>query len=87
MVDKELSKIIVSSNDFERIKKVITSVIIRSLDNTSALALSIVDSILKGEYEFDVIASLSKLNYNDLLKIIDKLDFSNHSFVLMLPKE
>ena len=87
MVDKELSKIIVSSNDFERIKKVITSVIIRSLDNTSALASSIVDSILKREYEFDVIASLSKLNYNDLLKIIDKLDFSNHSFVLMLPKE
>lgn len=86
-VDYELSHINISANDFQRIKKVFTSIVIRSLDNINALASTIVVSALKEENDFEQLEILNKLNYDDLQKVIKELDFTNHSFVLMLPKE
>ncbi len=86
-VDKTLENISISEEDFERIKKIWISIVIRSLDNKESLAYSIVDDIIRDNQVYDQLELISKLNYQDLLKIIRKLDFSNKSFILMVPKD
>ena len=86
-VDKTLSDITISREDFERVKKIWISVVIRSLDNKENLAYSIIDDIIRDNDICDQIGLINKLEYNELLEIIKKLDLSNKSFVLMLPKE
>ena len=86
-VDKTINNIIISEEDFIRIKKIWLSIIIRSLDSKEALAHSIVEDIIKDGKLTDQEKLISKINYNDLLKLISKLDLSNSSFVLMVPKE
>lgn len=86
-VDKTLEDIVISQEDFERIKKIWISVVIRSLDNKEHLAYSIVDDIIKDGNIYDQLELINSLKYTDLLKIIDKLDLSNKSFILMIPKD
>ena len=85
-VDNALNNIDISEDDLERIKKIWISVIIRSLDNKEALAYSVVDDIIKDGEIYDQEKIINMINYNDLQKMISKLDLSNKSFVLMLPK-
>ncbi len=85
-VDETLKKAIISIDDFERIKKIWISVVIRSLDNKENLSYSIVDDIIKDGKVSDQLDLINKLDYNELQEIIYKLDLSNKSFVLMLPK-
>ena len=86
-VDNTLKKIDIPEEDFERIRKIWISVVIRSLDNKEHLAYSIVDDIIKDGIVSDQYELITKLEYNELLKIINKLDLNNKSFVLMIPKE
>ena len=86
-VDNTLKKIDIPEEDFERIRKIWISVVIRSLDNKEHLAYSIVDDIIKDGIVSDQYELITKLEYNELLKIINKLDLDNKSFVLMIPKE
>ena len=86
-VDKTIKKISFSEDDFLRIKKVWISILIRSLDNKEALAYSVIDDIIKGDKIEDQYELINKMNYQELLKVIEKLDFSNKSFILMIPKE
>jgi len=86
-VDKVLKNINIIEEDFERIKKIWLSVVIRSLDNKENLAYSIVDDIIKDGEVLDQLELINNLNYHELLALINKLDLSNKSFVLMLPKE
>lgn len=86
-VDNTLKNISISKEDFERIKKIWISVVIRSLDNKENLAYSIVDDIIKDGMVYDQLELISKLDYYELLEIINKLDLTNKSFVLMLPKK
>ena len=86
-VDKTLKNISISIDDFNRIKKIWVSVIIRSLDNKETLAFSIVDDIIKENDVYDQEKIINMIDFSDLQKIISKLDFKNKSFVLMLPNE
>ena len=86
-VDNTLKNINISKEDFDRIKKIWISVVIRSLDNKEHLAYSIVDDIMKDDRIYDQFELINKLDYNELLKIINKLNLDNKSFVLMVPKE
>ena len=86
-VDKTLSDLNVSEEDFERIKKTWISIIVRSLDSKEALAYSIVNDLIKDGRIYDQKELIEKLNYHDLEDIIHKIDLSNKSFVLMVPKE
>lgn len=86
-VDNTLNNICIIEEDFERIKKIWISVVIRSLDNKENLAYSIVDDIIKDGMVFDQLELINQLKYPELLKLINRLDFNNKSFVLMVPKE
>ena len=86
-VDNTLSDINITKDDFERIKKIWVSIIIRSLDNKESLASSVIDDLIKDNEVVDQHELINKLNYDELLKIISKLDLSNKSFVLMVPKD
>ena len=86
-VDNTLNSISIIEEDFNRIKKIWLSVVIRSLDNKENLAYSIVDDIIKDGKVYDQLELINKLKYQELLTIIDKLNLDNKSFVLMVPKE
>ena len=84
--DKKLKNIRICEEDFERIKKVWYSVIIRSLDNNYAMANSIVDDLLKDKEVCDNLEFINSLNYQELQEVIKEIDFSNRTLVLMLPE-
>ena len=86
-VDETIKNINITEEDFIRIKKVWISVIIRSLDNKENIAYSIVDDVIRDGEIYDQHELINKLNYQDLLELIKKIDWSNSSFVLMIPKE
>lgn len=86
-VDKTIKNIKITEKDFERIKKIWISILIRSLDHNEAIVSSVVDDLIKGESISDQYELINSLQYQDLLKIIDKIDTSNKSFILMVPKE
>ena len=86
-VDNTLKKIDISQEDFNRIKKIWVSVVIRSLDNKEHLAYSIVDDIIKDGCIYDQLELINKLDYYELLKVINKLNLDNKSFLLMVPKD
>ena len=85
-VDDTLSNIKIDKEDFERIKKIWVSVVIRSLDNKENLASSVVDDIIKDGKVYDQLDLINMIDYEELLKFIKKLDLTNESFVLMVPK-
>ncbi len=86
-VDDVLKNILITEDDFIRIKKVWMALLVRSLDSNEAIANSITDDIIKGEGVVDQYEETNSLNYDTLLKVVSKLDFSNKSFVLMIPNE
>ena len=86
-VDKAIMNINITEEDFIRIKKMWISIIIRSLDNKENIAYSLIDDLIKDGKVYDQHELIEKLNYQELLKIIKKLDFNNSTFVLMVPKE
>lgn len=86
-VDNTLKNIVITEEEFTRIKKVWISIIIRSLDNKENIAYSIADDIMRDGKVSDQYEIIEKLNYSDLLKLINKIDWNNKSFVLMVPKE
>ncbi len=86
-VDKTLDNISILEEDFNRIKKIWISIVIRSLDNKENLAYSIVDDIVRDGKIRDQLELINKLEFDKLKNIIKKLDFDNKSFVLMVPKE
>ena len=86
-VDKTINNINIQEEDFNRIKKIWISIVIRSLDNKESLACSIVDDLIKDNKIYDQYELIKKMEYQDLLILINKLDLNNKSFVLMMPKE
>lgn len=86
-VDNTIRKIEISEEDFERIKKIWISIVVRSLDNKESLAYSIIEDVIKDNIVCDQLELINGLEYHKLLELINKLDLSNKSFVLMVPKE
>ncbi len=86
-VDNTLKNINISEEDFERVKKIWISIVIRGLDNKENLAYSVVDDLVRDNTIFDQIELINRLNYEEMQDIISKLDLTNKSFVLMVPKE
>lgn len=85
-IDKTLKNIHIEKEDFERIKNVLESIMIRSIDNIEYLASNISNTVLKNKKYIDKKELLDNIEYNELLEIIKELDFSNKTFILMLPK-
>ena len=68
-------------------KKIWISIVVRSLDNKESLAYSIIEDVIKDNIVCDQLELINGLEYHKLLELINKLDLSNKSFVLMVPKE
>ncbi len=86
-VDNTLNNISISKEDFERIKKVWYSIIIKGLDNIEVLANSVVSDILLNDKYTDEKKIIDSLKYSELEEIIKELNFNNKTFILVLPKE
>lgn len=86
-INKVLANIDISESDFERLKKVWYSLMIRSIDNIVDMAESLSNDLIKGTNEFDAHLLIDSLRYDELSDILKQTDFSNKSLVLMLPKE
>ncbi len=84
-VDKALENISINEEDFERIRKIYLSLYIRSLDSKEALCNTLIDELIKDDKVTDMYKLIIELNYKDLLKVIDQLDLSQNSFIIMTP--
>ena len=86
-VDNVLNNINITEEDFVRVKNIWTAITIRNIDHPEAMANFVVDRVVKNDYRFDRREMINSLNYDELLKVQQYLNFNNKSFVLMMPKE
>ena len=62
------------------------SILIRGIDNPRGICHTISNIFIDYPNYIDKMEIINNLNYKELINLIDKLDFSFNSFVLMLPK-
>lgn len=88
LVDDTLKKINITEKDLERYKKILIASEIRISERIDVMVNSLVeDLVIYGKPYYDRIDIIKSLNYNDLKLIINELDVSNNTFILMLPKK
>lgn len=88
LVDKYLSSLKISEEDFQRIKRVWIASEIKISDNEDIMADSILDDIITYDtFYTNRIDIIESLNMEELNKIINELNLENSSFVLINPKE
>lgn len=79
-----LEDINISESDFDRKKKVLISNEMFLYDNIEAVNEMIIDNILfDGELKDDILPLIKELNYDELNKVINNLDLSNNTVVLL----
>jgi len=86
-IDKIVNNIQIDEQEFLRIKRIWYSIIIRSIDSQGSIADSISDDILEDEKVIDYYELINHLKYDEMMKVIKKMDFSNKSLTLVLPKD
>lgn len=83
-IDKEFIDIKFDKNDLERKKKVLISNEVFSYENIEMVNDMIVDNIIfDNKIEEDMIGLIDSLNIDELNEIVDKIDFSNKSIVIL----
>ena len=83
-----LENINISEEDFERKKKVLISNEMFIYDNIEIVNEMIIDNILfDGELKDDIIPLIKELNYDELNEVINSLDLSNNTTVLLKNKD
>jgi len=83
-IDKRLKNISFNKNELERKKKVLISNEIFSYENIEMINEMIIDNILfDGKIETDIIGIIESLNINELNDVLNKIDFSKKSIVIL----
>jgi len=83
-IKSNLENINISEEDFERKKKVLISNEMFIYDNIEIINEMIIDNILfDGELKDDIIPLIKELNYEELNKVIESLNLSNNTSVLL----
>ena len=83
-IDKEFIDIKFDKNDLERKKKVLISNEVFSYENIEMVNDMIVDNIIfDNKIEEDMIGLIDSLNIDELNEIVNKIDFSNKSIVIL----
>ena len=83
-IKNNLESIDISESDFERKKKVLISNEIFIYDNIEVINEMIIDNILfDGELKDDIIPLIKELNYNELNEVINSLNLTNNSTVIL----
>ena len=81
---EELKKIKIDEKDFNRKKKVLISNELFSFENIEVVNEMIVDSIIfDGNFNDDNIGLIKNLNYEELEDILERIDLSNTSTVIL----
>ena len=86
-INKVINNIDISEDDYNRCKKIWYYGCINSMDNPGYLCDLVLSDVIKFGDISDQKKVIDSLKYEDIKNIIKELDFSNKSFVLMLPKE
>ena len=83
-IEKRLTDISFNGNELERKKKVLISNEIFSYENIEMVNEMIIDNILfDGKIETDIIEIIESLNIEELNKVLEKIDFSKKSIVIL----
>ena len=83
-IDKEFIDIKFDKNDLERKKKVLISNEVFSYENIEMVNDMIVDNIIfDNKIEEDMIGLIDSLNIDELNEVVNKIDFSNKSIVIL----
>ena len=83
-IKNNLENICINEEDFERKKKVLISNEIFIYDNIEIINEMIIDNILfEGELKDNIIPLIKELDYNELNKVINSLDLSNNTTVIL----
>jgi len=83
-IKDNLKNITISEEDFERKKKVLISNEIFIYDNIEIINEMIIDNILfEGELKDNIIPLIKELNYDELNEVIDSLNLSNNTTVIL----
>ena len=87
-IKREMKKLKVTKEEFERSKKIYISYEIRKVEDQEMIIDSILSDIISdGKYHNQRIEDINNLEYSSLLKLMKNLDFSNNSFVVISNKE
>ncbi len=87
-LENYLKNIKISEEDMERIKKVWIAGEVRTMDNIDSIVNNIIDDILDYKhYINNKIDIIKKLKYQVLNKIVHNLDFSNKSWLIIMPNQ
>ena len=83
-IEKKFKNISFSKNELERKKKVLISNEIFSYENIEMINEMIIDNILfDDKIETDIIGMIESLNIDELNEVVDKIDFSKKSIVIL----
>ena len=84
ITEKKFKNISFSKNELERKKKVLISNEIFSYENIEMINEMIIDNILfDDKIETDIIGMIESLNIDELNEVVDKIDFSKKSIVIL----
>lgn len=86
-VDKVLINPNILQEDFERLRKIWIASSIRRIDDCTYLCDSFMQDILTYQKIIDHHELIDCLDFQEFLSVIKKIDFSNKTFVLMLPNK
>ena len=87
-IKRTLDNIKIKKNDLERIKKVWIASEIRMIDNIEITVDNVYNDLIKyDELYLDRVSLIKNLNMKKLNNFIKKLDLSNQSLVMILPKK
>ena len=84
-VDKVLTNFNILQEDFERLRKIWIASFIRRIDDSTYLCDNFSQDILDYKRIIDHHELIAGLNFQEFLSVIKKIDFSNKTFILMLP--
>ena len=88
MVDNTLENIFVSYDELERYKKMLIATEIRISERIDVMVNGIIDDlVVYGKPHYNRIEVIKSLNCEELNNVIKKLDISNNTFILMIPKD
>ena len=83
-IKNNLENLTISEEDFERKKKVLISNEIYIYDNIEIINEMIIDNILfEGKLNDNIIPLIKELNYDELNEVIDNLNLSNNTTVIL----
>lgn len=87
-IKEKVKKMTVSNVEFERAKKIYIANEIRSIENQEAVSDSIISDVINyGKYYNQKINDINNLKYDRIREIINNLDFTNYSEVVITRKK